>query len=143
MPTHREKRIVPYTPAQMFSLVGDVKAYPDFLPWVSTARLYNYTEHGFEADLSIGTSFMKQAYSSKVEMLHAPFRINVTHTKGPFHHLNNYWVFHTREGGTEIEFFLDFELNNYLLKSVLQPFLNQASAMMVSAFETRAQQLFG
>lgn len=142
MPAHREKRIVPYTPEQMFSLVGDVKAYPDFLPWVSAARLYNHTEHGFEADLSIGTSFMKQAYSSKVEMLPAPFRINVTHTKGPFHHLTNYWVFHEVVGGTEIDFFIDFEVSNPLLKSVLQPFLSQAVGMMVNAFEVRAKQLF-
>lgn len=143
MPTHSEKRIVRYTPEQMYSLVADVASYPEFLPWVSSARLYNHNDRGFEADLSIGTSFMNHAYSSKVTLQPENYRIDVAHTKGPFHHLNNYWVFHTCEDGTEIEFFLDFELNNYLLKSVLQPFLNQASAMMVSAFETRAQQLFG
>lgn len=143
MPTHSEKRIVPYSPAQMYSLVADVSSYPDFLPWVNSSRLYNQTENGFEADLSIGTSFMNHAYSSKVALQPEKHRIDVTHTKGPFHHLNNHWIFHEYEGGTEIEFFLDFELNNLLLKRVLQPFLTQAATMMVGAFETRAKQMFG
>ncbi|MEO1424192.1 MAG: SRPBCC family protein, partial [Pseudomonadota bacterium] len=32
MPTHSEKRTVPYTPEQMFDLIADIKAYPEFLP---------------------------------------------------------------------------------------------------------------
>ncbi|MDP4725545.1 MAG: type II toxin-antitoxin system RatA family toxin [Pseudomonadota bacterium] len=143
MPTHSEKRIVPYSPAQMYSLVADVSSYPDFLPWVNSACLYNQTENGFEADLSIGATFMNHAYSSKVVLQPDLYRIDVTHTKGPFHHLNNHWIFCECNDGTEIEFFLDFELSNPFLKPVLQPFLNQAASMMVSAFETRAKQLFG
>ena len=143
MPTHSEKRIVPYTPEQMYSLVADVAAYPDFLPWVTSSVVYNHSAIGFEADLSIGASFITHAYSSKVMLQPENYRIDVTHTKGPFHHLNNHWIFHNREEGAEIEFFLDFELSNPFLKPVLQPFLNQAAGMMVSAFETRAQHLFG
>jgi coenzyme Q-binding protein COQ10 len=143
MPTHREKRIVTYTPVQIYSLVADVASYPDFLPWVTSSHLYNHNDNGFEADLSIGTSFVNQAYSSKVILQPKARRIDVRHIKGPFHHLNNHWIFHEHERGTEIEFFLDFELNSPFLKPILQPFLNQAAGMMISAFETRAQQLFG
>ena len=143
MPTHSEKRIVPFMPEQMYSLVADVALYPDFLPWVNSARLYNQEDNGFEADLSIGTSFVNHAYSSKVILQPEERRIDVRHIKGPFHHLNNHWIFHEHENVTEIEFFLDFELNSPFLKPILQPFLNQAAGMMISAFETRAQQLFG
>jgi coenzyme Q-binding protein COQ10 len=143
MPTHSEKCIVPYTQGQMYSLVADVASYPDFLPWVNSSRLYNHTESGFEADLSIGTSFMNHAYSSKVALQPENYRIDVSHTKGPFHYLNNHWVFHECDDGTEIEFFLDFELNNPFLKPILQPFLNQAAGMMVNAFAARAKLLFG
>ena len=33
MPTHAEKRILPYQPGQLYDLVADVERYPDFLPW--------------------------------------------------------------------------------------------------------------
>ncbi|MDX5330653.1 MAG: type II toxin-antitoxin system RatA family toxin, partial [Caulobacteraceae bacterium] len=30
---HRVTRVLPYTPDQLFRLVGDVQHYPDFVPW--------------------------------------------------------------------------------------------------------------
>ncbi|MES2253014.1 MAG: type II toxin-antitoxin system RatA family toxin [Pseudomonadota bacterium] len=142
MPIHKEKRIVCYTPEQMYSLVADVTSYPDFLPWITAVRVYNQKDVSFDADLSIGTSFMNHAYSSRVTLQPESYRIDVSHLKGPFHHLNNHWIFNPCSKGTEIEFFLDFELNNPFLKPILQPFLKEAVGMMVSAFETRANQLF-
>ncbi len=34
MPTHGEKRALPYSAKQMYDLVADVAAYPEFLPLV-------------------------------------------------------------------------------------------------------------
>ena len=39
MPTHAEKRILRYTPEQLFDLVADVRRYPEFLPWCVGARV--------------------------------------------------------------------------------------------------------
>jgi coenzyme Q-binding protein COQ10 len=143
MPKHSEKRIVPYTPEQMYLLVADVARYPDFLPWVSGVTIYNRTDQGFDADLSIGTSVLKHEYSSRVTLNPGSRRIDVCHTKGPFRHLNTLWIIHPHSSGSEIEFSLDFELNNFILRKLFEPFLNEAVGTMVGAFETRAQQLFG
>ncbi len=32
MPTHDERRIIGYTPDQLYALVADVEHYPEFLP---------------------------------------------------------------------------------------------------------------
>ena len=152
MPTHAEKRIVPYTPDQMYQLVLDVEKYPDFLPWVLSAHVYNQTETEFHADLSVGSSLLNQSYSSKVICQPHIGRIDVQSTKGPFQRLINYWIFTPHHAvfqstdpvptKTEIEFFLDFEISNPFLKPLLQPFLNQAVSVMVDAFEKRAHSLF-
>ena len=39
MPTHAEKRVLPYTPEQLFDLVADIERYPEFLPWCVGARI--------------------------------------------------------------------------------------------------------
>ncbi len=39
MPTHAEKRVLRYTPEQLFDLVADVHRYPEFLPWCVGARV--------------------------------------------------------------------------------------------------------
>lgn len=141
----------------MYQLVLGVNHYPDFLPWVHSAHVYDQTEALFYADLTIGSSLINQGYSSKVTFesdANHPhtYRIDVRHTKGPFHHLHNYWVFrpYTTSNAssdqcptqTDIEFFLDFEISNPFLKPLLQPFLNQAVNLMVDAFEKRAHALF-
>ena len=39
MPTHSETRHLPYTAQQMYDLVAQVDAYPEFLPWCAAARV--------------------------------------------------------------------------------------------------------
>jgi coenzyme Q-binding protein COQ10 len=33
VPTHAERRKLPYTPEQLFDLVADIDSYSEFLPW--------------------------------------------------------------------------------------------------------------
>ena len=39
MPTHTEKRALPYSADQMYGLVADVASYPEFLPWCAASRV--------------------------------------------------------------------------------------------------------
>ena len=41
MAVHRVTRILPYAPEQLADLVADVRAYPDFVPWVTSMRVWN------------------------------------------------------------------------------------------------------
>ena len=43
MPTHAEKRVLPYKPEQMYDLVADIERYPEFLPWCLAARIRKRT----------------------------------------------------------------------------------------------------
>ncbi|MBM3928202.1 MAG: type II toxin-antitoxin system RatA family toxin, partial [Sphingomonadales bacterium] len=51
MPKHNETRHLPYTPEQMFDLVADVRAYAEFLPWVSAIRVRSDSESEMVADM--------------------------------------------------------------------------------------------
>ena len=46
MAVHRVTRILPYAPEQLADLVADVRAYPDFVPWVTSMRVWNAREEG-------------------------------------------------------------------------------------------------
>ncbi len=52
MPTHAEKRYMPYTPDQLFQLVADVEHYPEFLPWCVASRIRKRDGDVFFADLT-------------------------------------------------------------------------------------------
>jgi coenzyme Q-binding protein COQ10 len=142
MPEHSERRILPYTPEQLFNLVADIESYPEFLPWCVGTRILRREENVVYADLMVGFKMVREVYTSKVILDH-PDLINVKYQKGPFKYLNNYWKFKTDEAGCEIEFFIDFEFRSRILRGIIGPFFGDAVNRMVSAFEDRAKVVYG
>ncbi len=143
MPTHAEKRIMPYTAQQLFDLVADVEKYPEFLPWALSCRIIRRIDNVLYADLAIGFKVFREKFTSKVT-LNSPSRIDVEYLDGPFRYLNNHWTFTPLDdGGTEIDFFVDFEFRSKILQAVIGTLFNEAVKLMVAAFERRAKQLYG
>jgi coenzyme Q-binding protein COQ10 len=143
MPTHAERRAVPYTPQQIFELVADVERYPEFLPWCAAARIRKREgADAFVADLVIGYKMFREHFTSRVG-LHRPYRIDVTYSQGPFRYLNNHWLFEPADGGgCVIDFYVDFEFHSRALQKVIQKLFNEAVQRMVNAFEKRAHTLY-
>jgi coenzyme Q-binding protein COQ10 len=143
MPTHAEKRVLPYTPEQMYDLVADIEKYPEFLPWCLAARIRKREGNVVYADLIIGFKMIRERFTSRVE-LNPPDRINVAYSEGPFSYLNNHWIFSpTETGGCLIDFYVDFEFRSKMLQKIIGVLFNEAVRRMVAAFETRARQLYG
>jgi coenzyme Q-binding protein COQ10 len=143
MPTHAEKKVLPYTPEQMFRLVADVERYPEFLPWCLAARVRRREGPVMWADLIIGFKLLRERFTSRVELDEPASRINVRYTEGPFKHLDNHWLFEPHPNGCRIDFFVDFEFRSRMLQQVMGLFFNEAVRLMVNSFENRAKQLYG
>lgn len=143
MPTHSEKRFLPYTPEQIFDLVVDVERYPDFLPWCVGARIRSRQDNEIVTDLMIGIKFIRERYTSRVNH-ERPGRIDVSYEHGgPFKHLTNRWILTAVEGGCEVDFFLDFEFRSRTLQRLIGLLFQEAVRRMVGAFEGRARRLYG
>jgi coenzyme Q-binding protein COQ10 len=149
MPTHAEKRLLPYTPQQLFDLVAQVERYPEFLPWCLASRIKTREGNEFTADLVIGFKMFREKFTSRVK-LDPHKRIDVTYTHGPLRYLNNHWIFEPvppgpdlPKGGTMLDFYVDFEFHSKILQSLIGALFNEAVRRMVHAFEMRAKQLHG
>lgn len=143
MPTHAEKRVLPYTPRQLYDLVAGVERYPEFLPWCLAVRVRKREAHTIHADMVIGYKMIRERFSSRVELDEANMRIDVSYLQGPFRYLNNHWIFYEHEDGCLIDFYVDFEFHSRLLQKMMVTLFNEAVRRMVSAFEARARQLYG
>jgi len=143
MGTRLHTHYLPYSPEQMYDLVVDIEKYPEFLPWCQAVRILSRSETDILADLIVGYKFFRETFRSRVHL--APKkRIDVEYITGPFHYLNNHWVF--KEGanqGTNIDFFIDFEFQNSLLQGMTQLVFETTFDKMLGAFEKRAEQLYG
>jgi coenzyme Q-binding protein COQ10 len=142
MPTHAEKRFLPYTPEQVFDLVADIERYPEFLPWCVGARIRERSDNVILGDLLIGWRMVREKFTSRVT-LNRPGRIDVEYAEGPFKYLKNHWLLERQPGGCLVDFYVDFEFRSRMLQSVFGALFNEAVKRMVSAFEKRAKELYG
>ncbi|MCI4660289.1 MAG: type II toxin-antitoxin system RatA family toxin [Neomegalonema sp.] len=150
MPTHSEKRRVPYTPEQMYALVADVESYPQFLPWTAACRIRKRAPlpegqgEVIEADLIISFKVFRERFGSRVTLRPDERKIDVAYLDGPFRYLDNHWYFvENDDGSTTIDFFVDFEFRSRMLQSVIGMVFNEAMLRIVRAFERRAEELYG
>ena len=59
---HQVSKVLPYTPQQLFQLVGDVAKYPDFVPWITSMRTWN------ERTLSVGVEAAFEVIDAKPDV---------------------------------------------------------------------------
>ena len=153
MPTHAEIRRMPYSAAEMYALVADVAAYPEFLPWCSGARVRARKPQPdgseiVEADLVISFKVFSERFGSRVTLRPDGYKIDVAYLEGPFRYLNNHWRFKpvgepACESVCEVDFFVDFEFRSRTLQAIIGVVFHEAMRRIVRAFEQRAEQLYG
>ena len=142
MPGIREVRLLPYSAEEMFDLVADVGRYGEFLPWVVAARVRRDSDTEMEADLLVGFNALREKFTSRVEKLR-PELIRVHYLDGPMRDLDNLWRFRPAEFGCEVDFEVEFTFRNALFERLAGQYFDRAFRKMVTAFETRAEQLYG
>lgn len=148
MPTHAEKRTMPYSADEMYALIADVPSYPEFLPWVSAARIRSRkdTDAGevVDADLIVSFRLFRERFGSRVTLRPDMHEIDVAYLDGPFRYLDNHWKFEpTGETSCEVDFFVDFEFKSRALQMLIGMVFNEAMQRIVRAFEARAVELYG
>lgn len=143
MPTHAERKNLPYTQSQLYELVAGVEKYPQFLPWCLASRITRREGDTFYADLIIGYKLVREKFGSKVVCV-PQSNISVEYLSGPMKYLSNHWEFIAEaDGTTTIDFYVDFEFKNPVFQKLMGLFFNEAVRRMVSAFEARARELYG
>ena len=148
MAVHRVTRTLPYTPAQLAALVADVRAYPEFVPWVTSMRTWSPREEApgvslIDAEAAVGFSFLKERFSTWVRHDRNRDLVEVGLIRGPFKHLKNRWEFFPDPAGTRVEFFIDFAFRSRLLDAMLHANFDRAVSKLMQGFEARAAKLYG
>jgi coenzyme Q-binding protein COQ10 len=139
--------VLPYTPEQLFELVGDVEAYPKFVPWITGMRTWNGRIDGavstLDAEAQVGFSFLREKFATRVRRDRGALSIDVSLLYGPFKRLSNGWRFLPEGDATRVEFVIDFAFKSPLLDAMLAANIDKAAGKLIACFEERARQLHG
>jgi ribosome-associated toxin RatA of RatAB toxin-antitoxin module len=134
---------VPYSADEMYALVNDIEAYPDFLTWCKTAQVANKTNTHLQATVAVEVGKIKQSFSTDNTMQPGR-RITMQLVEGPFKFLSGCWQFDPQgEQSCNIRLDIEFEFKNKLLKIALSHTFNRIMDTMVDAFTKRAHEIYG
>ena len=146
MATHRENRLLPYLPEQIFDLVADVEAYPKFLPmWrsVSVQRIpaeNSIDSYHTQQTLQLGP--LQKRFRTET-LLARPNRIDIASRDPLFSHFAMQWKFSSQsETNCLVEFSLRCEASSFLLRPILEVLLVETTHGIIQAFEGRAHTLY-
>lgn len=134
---------MPHTAAEMFDLVNDVEAYPEFLHWVRDARVDERADDSVTATLDIGISGIHKSFTT-LNTFERPSRLDIELVSGPFRHLDGLWEFEdVADGECEVTVTLTFEVAHSPLSMVFSMVFEELVRTQVSAFVQRADAIYG
>ena len=142
------RHLLPYTPEQLFEVVADVRRYPEFIPYLTSMRVWDEAEEGpgfstFKAEAGVGFAMFREKFGTLVGLDRARGEIECHLISGPFHKLENRWRFSPHEQGTAIDFFIELQLKSRLLQGMVDANADKVTSKIVQGFEARARQLYG
>jgi coenzyme Q-binding protein COQ10 len=148
MPSFHTSHVVNHTAQQMFDLVADVEAYPQFVPLCLSLKIRRsfVTPGGSEtllADMEVGYRAIREKFTSRVALDRKAMRITVEYVDGPFSQLENMWCFSEVEGGRcRVDFYIAYEFRSRALAALMGNMFDAAFRKFAMAFEARADQVF-
>jgi coenzyme Q-binding protein COQ10 len=142
------ERRLPYPARDLCLLVGDVKSYPRFIPWIKALRVIEETREGEGwrgvAQATVGWKTLLERFSTHVVCDPDAGEVHVRLSDGPFKRLENKWRF--REGAEPghaiVSFWIAYEFRNPVLQALVKINREHAAGRIMEAFEQEAARRF-
>lgn len=141
---HRVERsaLVNYSASQMFELINDIEAYPQFMDGCVGAKILARGDNWLEARLELSKAGVSQSFVTR-NQLQPPHSMTMNLVDGPFKYLRGVWRFTSLgEQACKVTFEVEFELQNRLLGMAVGKLFEGVSNKQVDALCTRAKQVY-
>ena len=133
--------IVDHSAAEMYALVENIEAYPEFLPWCTAAQVDERLPGRTRATLTVGVGGLSHAFTTLNDTRPGE-AIDMHLVSGPFRRFEGRWRFVAlAPDACRIEFSLQYEFSSRVLGKVLSPLFDGMADSMVEAFVRRASEV--
>lgn len=143
MPQIEKSALVMYSTKEMFDLVNDVEAYPQFLPNCSDSKIVSQDNNNMTASLEISKAGIKKWFTTENTFIDEQ-TVQLRLVDGPFKTLKGRWHFQALDKkACKVELKLEFEFSSKLIELAFGKIFNDVAKNMVSAFTQRAKDVYG
>lgn len=135
--------LLPYPARQLFYLVNDVQAYPEYMEGCVGAEVLYADEQLMEARLDLSRGGIRHSFSTR-NLLEAPHAITLELLDGPFEHFQGRWEFKALgEAACKVTLDLEFSVNSVIVGAAATRLFDRVTNNLVDALARRARQLYG
>ena len=135
--------LVPFSAGQMYALVEDFLAYPDFLPWCTGATLHFRDEEMIEASLALQRGGIQKSFTTR-NTLQPGVAMGIALVGGPCRHLAGGWQFEQLGvDGSKVSLELDFEFENRVTDALFGRYFESTCNSLIDSFTQRAHEIYG
>lgn len=139
----RRSALVPYSTREMFVLVDDVEAYPEFLPWCHDTEVHSRSTEIVEATLELHKGSVSKHFTTRNRRKEFE-SIAIELVGGPFSYLSGGWQFRELgDTGSKVLLELDFEFSSLIVDMMFGAYFEDTCNSLVDAFTRRAARIFG
>jgi coenzyme Q-binding protein COQ10 len=151
MPKYALSRDMRFSTEQVFSVAADVDSYKEFLPLVCDSRTYERTKdkdgrESFKGEIRVRYKKLNidHLIASKVTLDREKKTVTSVGIAGPFEHMHSQWTFRDKKaGGCSVDFKMDYKLKSRTLQLLVSGMFDMVNRKVLSAFEQRAEALYG
>jgi ribosome-associated toxin RatA of RatAB toxin-antitoxin module len=135
--------LLPYTPHEMFVLVIDAGAYPQFLPWCCGAEVLSFENDEMVARINFAVGGVSKSFTTRNRQ-QPDTEVSIELVDGPFSQLKGRWRLEPMgEQGCKISLFLEYDFSSKVVGLVVGPVFSQIANSLVDAFQKRAVEVYG
>lgn len=135
--------LVPHSAEQMYALVEDVEAYPDFLPWCVGSTLHSRDEEFIEASLELQRGGIRKSFRTR-NGLNPGRAMSIALVGGPFRQLDGNWLFEQLgDDGCKVSLELEFEFENRVTDTLFGRYFEDTCNSLIDSFISRAHEKYG
>lgn len=143
MPTISRNALVMFSVEQMYQLVNDVLAYPQFIPDCGDSKIINQDDSEITASLLVSKGGIKKWFTTKNALI-VNKEVKMSLVDGPFKQLIGSWQFtELSPEACKISLQLDYEFSSKVFDLAFGRVFNGIANNMVQAFTQRAKEVYG
>ncbi len=143
MPTVNRSALVMHSAAQMYNLINDVLAYPQFLPDCTESKIIEQNEHSMKAALKVSKAGINKWFTTENTLIENQ-QIKLDLVDGPFSKLVGRWqLIELSDEACKVTLDLDYEFSNAMFDIAFGRIFTGIANNMVKAFTQRAKEVYG
>lgn len=135
--------LVMFSVEQMYQLINDIAAYPQFIPDCGDSKIISEDKHEMVAGLLVAKGGLKKWFTTKNTLI-SNSEVKMTLVDGPFKTLTGSWQLTAlSEEACKISLHLDYEFSSKVFDLAFGRVFNSLANNMVQAFTQRAKEVYG